>query len=356
VSLVEFEERYSRLCARLRQTRLTDRVGQAYLFVGDDVPFLERFVGAWAEVCACLAPGPDGDACGSCPPCIMLKAKTYPDKHELRPQSKSRQILIGDVRGLEHQLGLSAARDRMKVGIIVEADRMGDEAQNAFLKTLEEPAPRTILMLLTAQPKALLPTIRSRCQVVSLLQNRRSYDMVRALGLFELLGRLRRGAGAAQGLAVAADLDRLFGHLRNLAEEQVGDSSDERWATVATDDKALKKRLEEQRVARQEAEYVRLRHEVADAIQTWFLQQALIAAGAAHDLLPHPEILEAAGLGGDRELIRPEWGEAEQALAEVSQWVRALVPGVNERLALEVLCLALTEKSSSTSKKTQSNA
>lgn len=354
--LADFQDRYPRLCARLRRTKLTDRVGHAYLFVGDDIAFLERFVLAWSEVCACLNPAADGDACGVCEPCVMLSSKTYPEKHELRPQSKSRQILIDDVRELEHQLGLSAARDRMKLGIIVEADRMGDEAQNAFLKTLEEPAPRTVLMLLTAQPRNLLPTIRSRCQVVSLLQNRRVYDMALELGLFELLARLSRGAGAAEGLAVAAGIDRVFGHLRNLAEEQTEDVYDDRWTTVATDDSALKKRLEDQRVARLEAEYVRLRNDVADAIQTWFLQQALIAAGADSELLPHPELLEAAQAGNGHVLTRPDWAEAEQALAEVSQWVRALVPGVNERLALEVLCLSLTEKNSSAPKKTLRNA
>ena len=167
---------------------------------------------------------------------------------------------------------------------------------------------------------------------------------------------MRRGAGAAEGLAVAAGLDRLFGHLRNLAEERTAGADDERWTTVANDDTALKKRLEDQRVARQEAEYVRLRNDVADAIQTWFLQQALMAAGAAHDLLPHPEILAAAHVGSGPDLVRPDWLESEQALADVSQWVRALVPGVNERLALEVFCLSLTEKSVSTSTKVQSSA
>lgn len=81
----------------------------------------------------------------------------------VRPRSKSRRILIDDIRGLERSMHLSAPSGMWKIGVIVDADRMFDEPANAFLKTLEEPPPGCLLLLLTANADILLPTIRSRC-------------------------------------------------------------------------------------------------------------------------------------------------------------------------------------------------
>ncbi len=81
----------------------------------------------------------------------------------VRPRSRSRRILIDEIRGLEHCMHLSAPEGIWKVGVIADADRMFDEAANAFLKTLEEPPPDCLLLLLTAHAEILLPTIRSRC-------------------------------------------------------------------------------------------------------------------------------------------------------------------------------------------------
>lgn len=90
----------------------------------------------------------------------------------IRPRSKSRQISVDDIRDLEHTLQLAAPSGETKVGVIVDADRMNEKAENAFLKTLEEPPDRTLLMLLTTKPQRLLPTILSRCVQVNLLGGR----------------------------------------------------------------------------------------------------------------------------------------------------------------------------------------
>lgn len=96
----------------------------------------------------------------------------HPDFYTLSPVSKSRQIRVAGEEGkaepntmrwLLGQLQLTAQRGNRKVAVIYEADRMNDHAANAFLKTLEEPPPGTVLLLLTSTPYDLLPTIRSRC-------------------------------------------------------------------------------------------------------------------------------------------------------------------------------------------------
>src|SRR5438105_12567304 len=85
-----------------------------------------------------------------------------------RPESKSRRILIEQIRDLEHALQMRAANGRCKVAIIPDADRLAVQAANAFLKTLEEPPKDSLLLLLSALPEALPETILSRCIAIPL--------------------------------------------------------------------------------------------------------------------------------------------------------------------------------------------
>jgi DNA polymerase III subunit delta' len=85
------------------------------------------------------------------------------DFHQIEPESKSRKILVEQIRELEGHLRMSTAGSRAKFGVVLEADRLMPQAANAFLKTLEEPPERSVLVLVTALPDALLATIQSRC-------------------------------------------------------------------------------------------------------------------------------------------------------------------------------------------------
>jgi len=96
-------------------------------------------------------------------PCHLLEVKLHPDVHTVEPESKSRKILTEQMRGLEEALHLKSQQSDYKVAIIHDAERMVSSAANAFLKTLEEPPDRTLLLLTTSLPEALLETIRSRC-------------------------------------------------------------------------------------------------------------------------------------------------------------------------------------------------
>jgi DNA polymerase-3 subunit delta' len=85
-----------------------------------------------------------------------------------RPESKSRRIVIEQIRDLEHALQMRASNGRRKVVIISDADRLQSHAANAFLKTLEEPPKDSLLLLLSALPEALPETILSRCIAIPL--------------------------------------------------------------------------------------------------------------------------------------------------------------------------------------------
>jgi DNA polymerase-3 subunit delta' len=94
---------------------------------------------------------------------INAESARMADFHQIEPESKSRKILIEQIRELENQLRMSTAGSRTKFGVVVEAHRLMPQAANAFLKTLEEPPDRSLLVLITSLPGALLGTIQSRC-------------------------------------------------------------------------------------------------------------------------------------------------------------------------------------------------
>ena len=97
------------------------------------------------------------------------KILAHPDVHMVRPESKSRRIVIDQIRELEHSIHRKALIARSKVAIVHDADRMQPQAANAFLKTLEEPPPGSLILLLSTRPKAILETVRSRCVETPLL-------------------------------------------------------------------------------------------------------------------------------------------------------------------------------------------
>lgn len=349
--LAEFQDLSPSLRQRLLASRRAERMGQGYLLVGDSPERLARFATAWAQVWACRTPSPEGDACGHCEVCARLAEGSYPERTDLGPESKTRQILVEAMREFDNHLNLATDAAQPKIGVISEAECMGLEAQNSFLKTLEEPPPSTLLLLWTTQPRLLLPTIRSRCQVISLLGNRADYAGLRERGLFRALAPLRRQAGAAVGLRVSAHLQALFAELQAEAERTVGSTpTEERWAVVADEDKALQKRLREQHETRVAAEYVRLRRLVEDGIHAWFLQQRLLAAGVRPHLLPHPDLI--ADLPDEtRTAPPPAPDEADEDLRFVAHLLRALRASLNEALALDTFCLSVSARTPSATRR-----
>ena len=112
------------------------------------------------------------DACGSCTACVRIARGVHPDVLILEPGG-SGSIKIEQVRDVIDRAGYRPFEGRRRVVIIDEADALVDAAQNALLKTLEEPPPSSVFILLTAHPDLLLPTVRSRCFRLSFPQQAR---------------------------------------------------------------------------------------------------------------------------------------------------------------------------------------
>lgn len=140
------------------------RLGHAFLITGPKGCGKEELAARMADMLNGEAAAP-ADLWGE------PEEKTEPSLDEVsgdyvrvvRPRSKSRRIPVDDIRELEKMFHQSSPDGTWKIGVIVDADRMNESSENAFLKTLEEPPPGSLLMLLSGEPQRLLPTIWSRC-------------------------------------------------------------------------------------------------------------------------------------------------------------------------------------------------
>ncbi len=127
------------------------------------------FAEAFARARLCARPR-EGFACGECRACRLLAAGTHPDRMlvTLEVNEKTgnlrREIVIEQIRALSERLAMASQFDGWQVAVIDPADAMNFAAQNALLKTLEEPTPSSLIVLIADQPWRLQATIRSRCQ------------------------------------------------------------------------------------------------------------------------------------------------------------------------------------------------
>src|SRR3989440_5978935 len=175
------QERAVRL---LRGALERGQVHHAYLRAGPEGVGKELLARTFAQASNCEEPDPAVRPCGKCPNCRGIERGNFPDVSFLMPQTEllargvvgradlegapSKEIRVDDVRALAKRLSFAALRGRRKIAIVTPADAMNERAQNTLLKTLEEPPPATTFLLLSANPDALLPTIRSRCARVQL--------------------------------------------------------------------------------------------------------------------------------------------------------------------------------------------
>ena len=140
---------------------------------------------------------------------------------KVNPESKSRRIVIDQIRELEHSLQMRATEGRRKIAIISEADRLQPQAANAFLKTLEEPPKDSLLLLLSALPELLPDTIRSRCIAIPLAGKQAADTSAEERELIELLRKVARekDQGIQGAYRLAQGLQQLLRRIRDEIQE-----------------------------------------------------------------------------------------------------------------------------------------
>lgn len=131
----------------------------------------QSFALNFAKLLLCQQENVADQACGVCHACQLIAANAHPDFYHLQPEAAGKTIRIDQIRELIAQLSQTAHQGLYKIALIDPADAMPIGAANALLKTLEEPSPNTLLMLISHQPGLLPATIRSRCQVINFQQS-----------------------------------------------------------------------------------------------------------------------------------------------------------------------------------------
>jgi DNA polymerase-3 subunit delta' len=147
--------------AALRQALEQDRLHHAYVFIGPEGVGKKTLALFLAKAIHCLEM--ERDFCGRCASCAGIDSHNHPDVRQVGPLPGKKDISIEQIRGLERELNYRAFSSRKKIAIIDPAPLMNFSAQNALLKTLEEPPAGAVLILISTSAGGLLPTLLSRC-------------------------------------------------------------------------------------------------------------------------------------------------------------------------------------------------
>ncbi len=138
------------------------RVASAYIIEGAEGLGKLSLARWFAATLCCLSPKEDGASCGRCRVCSQILEGQFIDVSEIRPESPDKAILVESIRGVVSDVSLLPSEADWRVFIIEHSEKMNAAAQNALLKSMEEPPAGVVFVLLTEDKQALLPTVLSR--------------------------------------------------------------------------------------------------------------------------------------------------------------------------------------------------
>jgi DNA polymerase III subunit delta' len=323
----------------LQRSLARGRLGHAYLFAGDRLEELELLARTLAKTLNCQNPikqnGAAVDCCDECSSCRKIENETYADVHWARPESKSRVITIDQTRELTREIQLKPTEARFKVAVITAADRLNVQAANAFLKTLEEPPSKSVLILLSTEPSRLLETILSRCLRLNFFGSKRELDSAQAdwLGKFGALAVSEQKTLLGRYKLLDVILQKLAEIRAQVDERLAANSPLEKYDDVEKD---LREKWEDELTAAVEAEYRRRRADLLSLIQWWLRDVWLQTLAVGNELLNFPKISGAETVA---KKISPR--QALENLQTLEATQRLLHTNVQEALALEVGLLKL---------------
>ncbi|MBA2435482.1 MAG: AAA family ATPase [Verrucomicrobiota bacterium] len=269
-------------------------------------------------------------------PAEEIFAGSAPDVHLASPESKSRRIVIEQIRSLEHALQMRASDGRRKVAVISEADRMMTQAANAFLKTLEEPPNNSLLLLLSSIPEVLPATILSRCIEIPLaspadvpLSNEQNQ-------LLDLLNRLTTtSAGSVhESYQLAQGVHSLLGQMReSIQNESTAALKREEAHYKKTTEGAWLDNREDHYKALTESLYLQQRAQLIETLFLWWADALRASTGVATRELPQARVSTEAMAA---RLTTPEILRRIRRLEELRDH---LGRNIQEALAIEVAFL-----------------
>ncbi len=204
-------------------SRMRARLPHAVLIRAREGTGALEFATEFAQALLCETARPD-QACGTCAACNWFRQGNHPDFRLIQPESmapesteeetkkekRSEQIRIDQIRALQDFLAVGTHRGGLRVILVYPAETMNAHTQNALLKSLEEPPPETVFLVVSTQPERLLPTVRSRCLnfPLSLPDPERAAQWLKTQGIADPEATLASVGGAPlAALALAASDD-----------------------------------------------------------------------------------------------------------------------------------------------------
>lgn len=252
----------------------------------------------------------------------QVATRAHPDIAWIEPQSKSRQILIDQVRErLIQPFSQTSFSGGWKAGVIVNADRMNVQAANALLKTLEEPPAKSILLLITNEPQSLLPTISSRCQRITLTSTDDEISKHWEEPLFDILRDLPP-ASAPDAALLAGRLTVLLNNLKKEFEAEENERLSEDLSA-----KEAKSLLD----GRSSARMIEARAEILRMILQWQRDVLMLVIEQQDSLLHFPEEKDVLA----QQALTCNRAEAFQRIAAVEEASRRLDRNLPAELVFE---------------------
>src|SRR5215203_2111816 len=214
----------ARVKAAIKRMLVSDRLPGALLFAGEEGVGKKRFALEVARALNCRTPK-DNEGCGVCSSCVRIAKLNYPQRDDADEWTQiiwtdhpdvglvvapKRVLRVEQMRQIEKEANFRPFEGKARLFLIDEADKLNDASANALLKVLEEPPRTSHMILITARPAMLLPTILSRCQMIRfspLTPNEIETHLTRNKLVDAKTARLRaRAAGGSMGRALSGDL------------------------------------------------------------------------------------------------------------------------------------------------------
>lgn len=338
-------ERVKKLLARILEA---GRLPGALLFTGEEGIGKKLFALEIAKALNCRSPN-GAEGCGTCPSCVRTSRLNYPQSNDSDDwkgiiwtdhpdvglvNAPKRLLLVEQMRQIEREANFRPYEGKARVFIIEDADKLNDPSANALLKVLEEPPHTTHIVLLTSRPAMLLPTIRSRCQMIRFAP----------LAAEEIEGHLVKNklAGPAEA-RISARVAR--GSLGRALEQDLAEFTAQRAAMlgvlkalVITGDRIqLLKSSEELNSAPQKDEF----ESRLDILETLIRDAWMLSLGAPTETVVNPDLLpELSKIGKQLESWRPpRW------ISQIEEMREQLVVNINRKASTDALFLTMAAAS-----------
>ena len=334
----------TRVKEALKRMLTSGRLPGALLFAGEEGVGKKRFALELARALNCRTPK-DGEGCGVCSSCTRIVKLNYPEREDAEEWTQiiwtdhpdvglviapKRVLRVDQMRQIEKEANFRPFEGKARVFLIDEADKLNDASANALLKVLEEPPRTAHLILITARPAMLLPTILSRCQMIRFAPlapaEIESHLLANKLADAKTAKLRARAAGGSIGRALANDLVTFTSQRKAM----LGVLN----ALVMTNDRAQLLRSAEQL---NEAQYKDEFEERLDVLETLIRDAWMLSLGVNADLLVNADLVS------DLEAVSKKLDPSRAAdwILQIEDVREALLVNINRKVTTDALFLTM---------------